>query len=59
MPCFFHRASDSAFVYRVAVMLIALACGNAAFPGEIHDAARDGDLVCLRCSSARRAGHSL
>ena len=30
--------------HRVAVVLIALACSNLAFAGEIHDAARNGDL---------------
>src|ERR1017187_2386711 len=39
-----NRVCNSSIPRRAAVMLVALAWSNLAFGGEIHDAARKGDL---------------
>ena len=44
MHSFFSRLCHSPIPRRAAVMLVALAWSSLAFCGEIHDAAKDGDL---------------
>jgi len=44
MDAFLNRLRHSPILRLTAVMLVALAWSSPAFCGEIHDAARDGDL---------------
>jgi ankyrin repeat protein len=48
MHRFINQPYDSQILRRTAVLLFALAWGGLAFCGEIHDAARDGDLERVR-----------
>ena len=48
MHSFISRRSRFPILQRTALVLVALACGNFAFGGEIHDAASHGDLEKVR-----------
>ena len=41
---FFNKLCHSPIPRRAAVLLVSLACGSLAFGGEIHDAAKKGEL---------------